>query len=155
MASDGVDRAGLSFSDRGGTIPGGFGQRSEPCHPKSKLPRPENVLSEEIAVERRFVDGKVRLSLFNENVHDALIAQLTQLADGTGRTASFVTNVEAVRNTGIELAAQKNNVLIDGLETFGSVTYVDLRICGIRASSARSVEPRRRASACPTSRRGA
>ena len=87
--------------------------------------RPENVLSEEIAVERRFVDGKVRLSLFNENVHDALIAQLTQLADGTGRTASFVTNVEAVRNTGIELAAQKNNVLIDGLETFGSVTYVD------------------------------
>ena len=70
----------------------------------------------------------MRLSLFNENVHDALIAQLTQLADGTGRTASFVTNVEAVRNTGIELAAQKNNVLIDGLETFGSVTYVDSRI---------------------------
>jgi len=90
--------------------------------------RPENVLSEEIAVERRFVDGKVRLSLFNENVHDALIAQLAQLADGTARTASFVTNVEAVRNTGIELAAQKNNVLIDGLETFGSVTYVDSRI---------------------------
>ena len=90
--------------------------------------RPENVLSEEIAVERRFVDGKLRLSLFNENVHDALIAQLAQLADGTARTASFVTNVEAVRNTGIELAAQKNNVLIDGLETFGSVTYVDSRI---------------------------
>ena len=90
--------------------------------------RPESVLSEEIAIERRFVDGKVRLSLFNENVRDALISQLTQLTDGSGRTASFVTNVDAIRNTGVELAAQKNNVLIDGLETFGSVTYVNSRI---------------------------
>ena len=31
--------------------------------------RPENVLSEEIAVERAdVINGKVRLSLFNENV---------------------------------------------------------------------------------------
>jgi autotransporter-associated beta strand protein len=30
--------------------------------------KPESVLSEELAIERRFVDGKVRLSLFNENV---------------------------------------------------------------------------------------
>ncbi len=87
--------------------------------------KPESVLSEEIAIERRFYDGKVRLSLFNENVHDALISQLGFL---DGSTATFVTNVEAVRNRGVELAAQKDNVLIDGLETFGSVTYVDSRI---------------------------
>jgi iron complex outermembrane receptor protein len=90
--------------------------------------RPESVLSEEIAIERRFVDGKVRLSFFNENVHDALISQTTSLNDGTTRTATFTTNVDAIRNRGIELAAQKNNVLIDRLETFGSVTYVDSRI---------------------------
>jgi len=70
----------------------------------------------------------VRLSVFNENVHDALIAQLTPLNDGSGSNASFVTNVDSIRNTGVELAAQKNNVLIDGLETFGSVTWVDSRI---------------------------
>jgi iron complex outermembrane receptor protein len=90
--------------------------------------RPESVLSEEIAFERRFVDGKVRLSFFNENVHDALISQLGFLTGNSGPTATFTTNVDAVRNRGIELAAQKNNVLIDRLETFGSVTYVDSRI---------------------------
>jgi iron complex outermembrane receptor protein len=90
--------------------------------------RPESVLSEEIAFERRFVDGKVRLSFFNENVHDALISQLGFLNGNSGTTATFTTNVDAIRNRGIELAAQKNNVAIDGLETFGSVTYVDSRI---------------------------
>lgn len=98
-----------------------------PVLPNPNL-RPESVLSEEIALERRFTDGKVRLSLFNENVHDALISQLTPLNDGTGRNASFVTNVDSIRNTGVELAAQKNNVFIQGLEPFGSVTYVDSRI---------------------------
>ncbi len=90
--------------------------------------RPESILSEEIAIERRFTDGKVRLSVFNENVHDALISQLGYLAGNSGPTATFTTNVDSIRNTGVELAAQKNNVLIDGLETFGSVTYVDSRI---------------------------
>lgn len=90
--------------------------------------RPENVLSEEIAIERRFVDGRVRLSLFNENVRDALISQTTSLNDGTTRTGTFTTNVEATRSRGVELAAQKNNVIIDKLETFGSVTYTDARI---------------------------
>jgi iron complex outermembrane recepter protein len=46
--------------------------------------KPESVLSEEITIAQRFVDGKVRLSVFNENVHDALIAKLTALNDGTG-----------------------------------------------------------------------
>lgn len=92
------------------------------------LLKPESVLSEEIAVERRFVDGKVRLSLFNENVRDALISQLGFLSGTSGPTATFVTNVDAVRNRGVELAAQKNNVFFDRLETFGSVTYVDSRI---------------------------
>jgi iron complex outermembrane recepter protein len=90
--------------------------------------RPESVLSEEIAFERRFVDGKVRLSFFNENVHDALISQLGFLNGINGPTATFTTNVDAVRNRGIELAARKDNVVIHALEIFGSVTYVDSRI---------------------------
>ena len=90
--------------------------------------RPESVLSEEIAIERRFVDGKVRLSFFNENVHDALISQLGFLNGINGPTATFTTNVDAVRNRGIELAARKDNVFIHGLESFGSVTYADSRI---------------------------
>ena len=49
------------------------GDRTLRC--RIRILRPESVLSEEIAIERRFVDGKVRLSFFNENVHDALISQ--------------------------------------------------------------------------------
>ncbi|WP_375412787.1 TonB-dependent receptor [uncultured Bradyrhizobium sp.] len=90
--------------------------------------RPEQVLSEEIALERRFIDGKVRLSLFNENVRDALISQLGFLNGNSGPTATFTTNVDATRARGVELAARKDNVGIHGLEMFGSVTYTDARI---------------------------
>ena len=97
-----------------------------PVVPNPNL-KPETVLSEELAIERRFADGSVRLSLFNENVRDALIAQLG-VVNGTSSTASFVTNVDSIRNRGVELAAQKDNVLVDHLEIFGSITYVDARI---------------------------
>jgi iron complex outermembrane receptor protein len=90
--------------------------------------KPEDVLSEEIAIERRFNDGKVRFSLFNENSRNTLISQLVNLNDGTGRTGALTTNVDKTRTTGFELAAQKDNVLIDRLELFGSVTYADARI---------------------------
>jgi iron complex outermembrane receptor protein len=90
--------------------------------------KPEEVLSEEIALERRFTDGKVRLSVFNENGRNTLISQLVALNDGTTRTGSLTTNVDKTRITGVELAAQKDNVLIDRLEVFGSITYADARI---------------------------
>jgi iron complex outermembrane receptor protein len=88
--------------------------------------KPENGLSEEIAVQRKFTDGNIRLSLFNEYVRDALVSQTGNLSGATPVT--FVTNVDAIRNTGVELAVRKDNVLITGLELFGSVTYVDSRI---------------------------
>jgi iron complex outermembrane recepter protein len=87
--------------------------------------KPEEVLSEELAIERKFKDGKLRLSIFNENVHDALISQIGAVA---GTPVTFVTNVDAVRNTGVELAGKKEQVLIDSIGLFGSVTFVDSRI---------------------------
>jgi len=92
--------------------------------------KPEDVLSEELAIERRFVDGKVRLSVFNENSHNTLISQLgnSVTSGGTIVPVTFVTNVDKTRTTGVELAAQKDNVLIDRLEVFGSVTWADARI---------------------------
>ena len=87
--------------------------------------KPENALSEEFAIERKTADSKFRLSIFNENVDQALISQ-TNLLNGVATT--FFTNVDAIRNTGIELSGQKNNIFVEGLELFGSVTYVDSRI---------------------------
>lgn len=86
--------------------------------------QPEDVLSEEIAVERKLDDGKIRVSLFNETVNNALISQ-TAYITGTTNTTSFVSNITQVRNRGVEIAAQKDDVLINGLQIAGSVTYVD------------------------------
>jgi iron complex outermembrane recepter protein len=47
---------------------------------------------------------------------------------GTTTTTTFITNVDKVRSRGAELAWQKDNVVIEHLELFGSVTYTDARI---------------------------
>jgi len=85
---------------------------------------PEQDLSSELAIERKFTDGKVRLSLFEEDGHNALISQ-NGTVPGTTTTTTFVTNVDAIRKRGAELAWDKDNVVIDKLQAFGSVTYVD------------------------------
>jgi iron complex outermembrane recepter protein len=92
--------------------------------------RPEDVLSEEIAFERRFTDGKVRLSFFFEDGRNTLVSYVAATQDSNGNpiNASFVSNIDKTRTRGVELAAQKNNVLLDRLEVFGSVTYTDARI---------------------------
>lgn len=92
--------------------------------------KPEDVLSEEIAFERRFTDGKVRLSFFFEDGRNTLVSQLAPTTDSSGNpvTASFIQNIDRTRTRGVELAAQKNNVLIDRMEVFGSITYTDARI---------------------------
>jgi iron complex outermembrane receptor protein len=93
--------------------------------------RPEQALATEFAIERKFVDGKVRLSLFEEHTRDAIISQNTTTTDlitNQPVTTSIATNVDKIRSRGAELAWQKDNVLIAHLELFGSVTYVDARI---------------------------
>jgi iron complex outermembrane recepter protein len=86
--------------------------------------RPERALSGELALERLFPDGKMRVSLFQENTRDMLISQ-NGTVPGSVTITSFLTNVDRVRNRGVELAMQKDNMMIQHLELFGSVTYVD------------------------------
>jgi iron complex outermembrane receptor protein len=83
---------------------------------------PEMAYDEEIAIERRLADGMVRLSLFQDDTYDALISQTVTAA---GTTSAFVTNVDHIRNRGVELAWQKSNLPVERVEMFGSVTYVD------------------------------
>ena len=92
--------------------------------------KPENVLSSELVLQRKFEDGKIRATFFNEIVSDALISQSINVADVTNTisTQSFVTNIDRVRNTGIELAAQKDDILIKGFQLSASMTWVDSRI---------------------------
>jgi iron complex outermembrane receptor protein len=90
--------------------------------------RPERALSGEIALERRFTDGKIRLSLFEESLSDALIAQNTLLPGSTTTLVTFVQNVDKVESRGIELVGEKDDVLVRGLALQGSVTFVDSTI---------------------------
>jgi iron complex outermembrane receptor protein len=87
--------------------------------------QPERVNSYELSLETTLGDGKARVSLFLEDVTNALINQSTPTASGT---QSIVTNVREIQNRGIEVAGQQNNVLISGLELQGSATFVEAEI---------------------------
>jgi|KBSMisStandDraft_5_1062788.scaffolds.fasta_scaffold11573_5 iron complex outermembrane receptor protein len=97
--------------------------------------KPENALSAELSLERTLQDGRVRVSLFQENISDALISQSALLVSGSTTLFAFVQNIDRVRSRGVEFVAQKNNVFIRGLELSGSVTYVDSRILEDSANS--------------------
>jgi iron complex outermembrane receptor protein len=92
---------------------------------------PEHDFTGELNIERHWSDGRVRLTLFAERTNDALISQtntVTNAATGAQSLQTSVSNVAAIRMQGVELSADKDNVLIKGLQLFGSVTYVDSRI---------------------------
>jgi iron complex outermembrane receptor protein len=90
--------------------------------------RPEVALEKELVFERKIgPDGSVRLSLFDEEVRDAMISQNTNIPGTTQYTAATI-NVDRIRNSGTELAWKKDNVVFKGLEFDGSFTYVNSRI---------------------------
>ncbi len=90
--------------------------------------KPEHANSYELAAERTAEDGRIRLSLFQEDIGNALLSQSAPLVPGSTTLYSYVQNVPHTRARGVELVADQNDVLIDGLELSGSVTYVDGRI---------------------------
>jgi len=87
--------------------------------------KPEHAVSAELAIERMLPGGRVRLSLFSENISDALISQSAPLVPGSTQLFNYVQNIDHVRSRGVEAVVQKDNVLIEGLTLQGSVTYVD------------------------------
>lgn len=87
--------------------------------------KPENGVTAELAVERALPDGRLRFSVFQEEVRNALISQ-TNLVPG-GAT-NVVNNIDRTRALGAELVYDQDNVFIRGLQLTSSVTYVDARI---------------------------
>jgi iron complex outermembrane recepter protein len=91
---------------------------------------PEQDFTGELNIERKWSDGRVRLTLFKEHTNNAIISQTNTVTNSNKQqlTATTISNVDAVRMQGVELSAEKDNVGIKGLQLFGSVTYVDSRI---------------------------
>jgi iron complex outermembrane receptor protein len=105
--------------------------------------KPEEVIAAELTAERRFDEGLVRISLFNEEKYDALIAQT--LTSGTAipfdkgvcdRNAgcSFIQNINHIRTTGIEVATDWQNAFVHGLDLMGSLTLSDAEIIRNKAA---------------------
>lgn len=92
---------------------------------------PEQDLTGELNIERRWSDGRVRVTLFREHTDHAIISQtnnVTNPATKAQTPTTVISNVDAIRLQGVELSADKDNVVVEGLQLFGSVTYVDSRI---------------------------
>jgi iron complex outermembrane receptor protein len=70
----------------------------------------------------------LRVSLFEEDIANALLSQSAPLVPGSTSLFSFVQNVDRTRARGIELVADQYDAFIPGLELMGSLTAVDARI---------------------------
>jgi iron complex outermembrane receptor protein len=90
--------------------------------------KPERASSYELAAERRDDKGFVRLSLFAEDVSNALLSQSAPLVAGSTALFSYVQNVDRTQARGVELVADRYDVFVPDLELMGSLTAVDARI---------------------------
>lgn len=100
--------------------------------------KPDDVLAAELRIARRSDRGLMQLALFQDDVHDAIIAQFLPLVPGSPTLYSYISNVDHVRARGVELVLSRTDALVRGLELAGSATYVDARILALpgRASPA-------------------
>jgi iron complex outermembrane receptor protein len=89
--------------------------------------QPEQALSSELSAQRVRSNTTVRLSVFDERIHNTLVSQ-TGTPPGTTTPATFVQNVARTHATGVELVADRRDAFIPGLELSGWVTFVDARI---------------------------
>jgi iron complex outermembrane recepter protein len=105
--------------------------------------KPEEVIAAELTAERRYENGLLRVSLFNEEKYDALISQSLTTGSaipydtGTCTNAdgcSFVQNINHIRTTGIEFAADWQDAFVHGLDLMGSLTLTDSDIVKNKAA---------------------
>ncbi|HKB95565.1 MAG TPA: TonB-dependent receptor, partial [Rhizomicrobium sp.] len=90
--------------------------------------KPERASSYELAAERTTGSGRLRLSLFEEDITSALLSQSAPLLAGSTAVFSFVQNVDRTQVRGVEFVVDQYNVFIPGLELMGSLTAADGRI---------------------------
>ena len=84
--------------------------------------KPERAVSAELSAERGWQGGTGRVSVFREDVANALLSQTGTL---NGSSVSFVQNVDRTRALGIEFVGAQR---LGPIELSGWLTYVDARI---------------------------
>lgn len=85
--------------------------------------KPEKAWTTEFSAERELDNGLLRVTLFHENVRDALYSQFNAAA-----STNTVQNVDRIRTRGVEVAFQLSDVYARGLDLSGSLTYADSKM---------------------------
>jgi iron complex outermembrane receptor protein len=86
---------------------------------------PERSWTGELTAERELQNGLLRTTFFHEDTRDALYSQTNVTVTPN---VTSIQNVDHIRTSGLEVAYQANDVVIDGLELLASVTYAHSRI---------------------------
>jgi iron complex outermembrane receptor protein len=89
--------------------------------------KPERADSYDLSAEYKTDRSGLRLSLFREDIANALLSQSAPLVAGSTTLYSYVQNVDRTRAQGVELVGSRKNAFIDGLDLSGSITYVNAR----------------------------
>ncbi len=92
--------------------------------------KPEDDVSEELSGQRSWAmdddrRARVRVSLFEEHVSNALISQSAPLLPGSLALYSYVQNVARTRVRGAELVAEAQNFAVEGLGLSEWLTYAE------------------------------
>lgn len=87
--------------------------------------KPEKILAGELAAERELAAGNLRVSLFQDNLSDALTRQTNTTVFPT---VTSVQNVDKVRVRGVEATLHRRDAVVRGLDLTGSITYADSEI---------------------------
>ena len=97
--------------------------------------KPEEIFSAELTAERRFLNGLVRVSFFNEHKYDALLSQTTTVNVATNCPSAsnvtqcmYIQNVDHIRTYGAELSTQWQNVFVSGLDLNANATFTDGKV---------------------------
>jgi len=89
--------------------------------------KPEEALSSELSAQYFLSEGSLRLSLFHEKVYDAIYSQTT-FSPTANSTLSYAQNIDQISTYGWEFSGEHSNVVIDGLDLAGNVTWANSRI---------------------------
>ena len=103
--------------------------------------KPDDDLSTELKARRLFPRGSAQLSLFEDDVHDAIISQYLPLVAGSPTLYSYLANVDRIRMRGVEVVGSTQDVATSGLELTGSATYLDARTLALSGRASATAPP--------------
>lgn len=103
--------------------------------------KPDNDLASELRILRRFDRATAQLSLFEDDVHDAIIAQYLPLGANSSTLYSYVSNVDHVRARGAELVLGGTDMFVHNLDLSASATYVDARTLALSGRASANAPP--------------